>query len=68
MFTKTSVSGKDASPLFRQLAEKTGSAPRWNFYKYVIARDGVSVVSFNSMTEPTSRRFVGEIEKQLAHP
>lgn len=68
MFTKTSVRGKDASPLFRQLAEKTGTAPRWNFYKYVIARDGQSVVSFNSMTEPTSRQFVGEIEKQLARP
>ncbi len=68
MFTKTSVSGKEASPLFRQLAEKTGTAPRWNFYKYVIARDGASVVSFNSMTEPTSQKFVSEIEKQLARP
>ncbi len=68
MFTKTSVSGKDASPLFRQLAEKTGTPPRWNFYKYVIARDGASVVSFNSMTEPTSQKFVSEIEKQLARP
>ena len=68
MFTKTSVSGKDASPLFKQLAAKTGTTPRWNFYKYVIARDGVSVVSFNSMTEPTSRKFISELETQLARP
>ena len=68
MFTKTSVRGKDASPLFKQLAEKTGTAPRWNFYKYVIGRDGTSVVSFNSMAEPTSPKFIGEIEKQLARP
>ena len=68
MFTKTSVRGKDASPLFKQLAEKTGTAPRWNFYKYVIGRDGASVVSFNSMAEPTSSKFIGEIEKQLARP
>lgn len=68
MFTKTSVRGKDASPLFKQLAEKTGTAPRWNFYKYVIARDGASVVSFNSMAEPTSQKFISEIEKQLARP
>ena len=68
MFTKTSVRGKDASPLFKQLAEKTGTAPRWNFYKYVIGRDGASVVSFNSMAEPTSPKFIGEIEKQLARP
>ena len=68
MFTKTVVSGKDASPFFKQLAEKTGTPPRWNFYKYVIARDGSSVASFNSMTTPSSERFVSEIEKQLARP
>jgi glutathione peroxidase len=68
MFTKTSVSGKDASPLFKQLAAKTGTSPRWNFYKYVIARDGTAVSSFSSMTEPNSRAFVAEIEKQLARP
>ncbi len=66
MFTKTVVTGKDVNPLFRQLAEKTGTSPKWNFYKYVIARDGSSVVSFNSMAEPTSRQFLAEIEKQLA--
>ena len=68
MFAKTSVSGKDANPLFRQLAAKTGTTPRWNFYKYVIARDGIHVVSFNSLTAPESRQFVKEIEKQLASP
>lgn len=68
MFTKTSVSGKDANPLFRQLAAKTGTTPRWNFYKYVIARDGINAVSFNSLTAPESRQFVQEIEKQLASP
>ena len=68
MFTKTSVRGKDASPLFKQLAAKTGTAPGWNFYKYVIARDGASVVSFNSMADPASGKFVQEIEKQLARP
>lgn len=68
MFTKTVVSGKEASPFFKQLAEKSGTPVRWNFYKYVIARDGSSVVSFNSLTGPTSLKFVSEIEKQLARP
>ena len=68
MFTKTRVSGQDASPLFRQLAAKTGTAPRWNFYKYIISRDGAAVASFNSLTDPGSRGFVAEIEKQLGRP
>ncbi|MCY1170335.1 putative glutathione peroxidase [compost metagenome] len=66
MFAKSSVKGKDANPLFKQLAAKTGTAPRWNFYKYVIGRDGQSVASFNSMADPKSGSFVREIEKQLA--
>ena len=68
MFTKTTVSGKDASPLFRQLAAASGTAPRWNFYKYIVSRDGLAVTSFNSMTDPGSSKFVAEIEKQLAKP
>jgi glutathione peroxidase len=66
MFTKTSVTGKDASPLFKQLSAKTGTTPKWNFYKYVISRNGQSVESFNSTTDPKSKSFVREIEKQLA--
>ena len=66
MFTKTSVTGKDANPLFKQLSAKTGTTPKWNFYKYVISRNGQSVESFNSMTDPKSKSFVREIEKQLA--
>lgn len=66
MFTKTTVSGRDASPLFQQLSAKSGTTPKWNFYKYVIGRDGQSVVSFNSMAAPDSKQFVKEIEKQLA--
>ena len=66
MFTKTTVSGKDASPFFQQLSAKSGTTPKWNFYKYVIGRDGQSVVGFSSLAAPDSRQFVKEIEKQLA--
>jgi glutathione peroxidase len=66
MFSKTVVSGKQAHPLFQQLAARTGTSPKWNFYKYVIGRDGSSVVAFNSMADPKSARFLSAIEKQLA--
>lgn len=66
MFTKTIVSGKDASPLFKQLSAKSGTSPKWNFYKYVISRNGQNVESFNSTADPQSKSFLKEIEKQLA--
>lgn len=67
MFVKTTVRGNDALPLFKQLAEQTGTTPKWNFYKYIISRDGKDIKSFSSMTGPQDKSFVQEIEKQLAH-
>jgi glutathione peroxidase-family protein len=66
MFVKTTVKGRDALPLYKQLAEQTGTTPKWNFYKYVISRDGKDIKSYSSMTGPQDKSFVQEIEKQLA--
>ena len=66
MATKSVVTGKDAIPLFKELAAKTSTPPRWNFYKYVIARDGAQVAAFASNADPASAQFVKEIEKQLS--
>ena len=66
MFAKSSVAGAQASPFFRQLAEATGQKPRWNFYKYLIGRDGKPVASYSSMTGPDSQALRREIERLLA--
>ena len=66
MFTKTSVRGTDAVPLFKQLTEQTGTAPKWNFYKYLISRDGKTVKSYGSITGPQDKGFISEVEKLLA--
>lgn len=66
MFGQSSVRGKDANPLFRQLAEKTGRQPSWNFHKYLIGRDGAVVASYTSVTDPGDQALVRDIEKQLA--
>ena len=66
MFAKTTVRGPDALPLYKQLADITGTTPKWNFYKYVISRDGQHIKSFSSMTGPQDKSFVQEVEKQLA--
>ncbi len=65
MFTKTSVSGKDASPLYQQLAATSGTAPQWNFHKYLLARDGRIVANYPSKIAPEDHAFLKEIEKQL---
>lgn len=65
MFVKSGVSGKTANPLFRQLADKTGQRPRWNFHKYVVARDGQRVTSFNTATDPKDPAFLKDIEEKL---
>jgi len=66
MFVKTTVRGNEAIPLFKQLADQTGTTPKWNFYKYVISRDGQRIKSFSSITGPQDKSFVQEVEKQLA--
>src|SRR6187455_1131632 len=38
MFEKSSVAKGAANPLFVDLIAKTGTAPRWNFHKYVVDR------------------------------
>ena len=66
MFAKTVVSGKEANPLFAELIKAGGSAPRWNFYKYLIGRDGKFIDSYASVTTPQSSRITGDIKKALA--
>jgi glutathione peroxidase len=68
MFGKSSVRGSDANPLFRELAARTGQQPRWNFHKYLIARDGTVVGQYSSMTTPQDKALVGQIEKLLGQP
>lgn len=65
MFAASSVKGEQANPLFKQLAAQGATAPRWNFYKYLIGRDGRWVDSYSSMTAPDSKSLVGAIEKSL---
>lgn len=65
MFTKTQVTGEGASPLYKQLIAQSGQRPRWNFYKYLIGRDGKLVDSYGSITGPDSKTLVSAIEKSL---
>ena len=60
------VRGPEAHPLFAFLAARGGGAPRWNFHKYLIGRNGKVVGSFGSTVDPQSPKVVELIEQQLA--
>ena len=65
MFEKTRVRKGAADPLFQKLAELGGGYPKWNFYKYLIDREGDLVESYSSFTEPESTKLVRAIESLL---
>ncbi|MFM8576658.1 MAG: glutathione peroxidase [Limnohabitans sp.] len=65
MFAASSVRGDKANPFFRQLIAQGATPPRWNFYKYLIGRDGKLIESYGSMTGPEDRKLTAAIEKSL---
>ena len=68
MFEKVHVKGKNANPLYKELEAITGEAPKWNFHKYLIGRDGRTVKAFGSRTAPDDKALVAAIEAALAVP
>lgn len=65
MFASSPVRGKDANPLFAQLAQATGKQPSWNFNKYLVGRDGKAIAHYGSTTSPSSKDLTAALEKAL---
>jgi glutathione peroxidase len=64
---KIAVKGPDAHPFYRWAAqERPLEAPRWNFHKYLIGRDGRLKAAFTSAVEPTDPKVIAAIESELA--
>lgn len=59
------VRGTEAHPFFRWAAARAGSEPRWNFHKYLVARDGRSVRGFATRVTPDSIELTRAIESAL---
>jgi glutathione peroxidase len=68
MFAKIDVNGSDTHPLWQWLKNEKrglgGKAIKWNFTKFLVARDGSVVDRYAPQTEPDE--LIADIEEQLA--
>ena len=65
MFEPIAVRGDDVDPLYRMLAKKSGTTPKWNFYKYLVGANGEVIDSYSSFTKPDDSDLIEAIEKSL---
>lgn len=68
MFSKISVKGASAHPLYKRLAAQpapVGGEPKWNFTKFLVDRSGNVVARFDSSVKPDDPKLVARIDELL---
>ena len=65
MFEKSRVAKRHAEPFFKSLGEEIGEYPKWNFYKYLISREGKVISNFSSSVKPDNDELILAIESLL---
>jgi glutathione peroxidase len=65
MMSKVHVKGPQAHPFFKWVSAEAGflAKPRWNFFKYLVNKNGELEEWFSSLTKPDSSRFTAEVQK-----
>ena len=62
MFSKSDLK---KNPFYADLIKASGSAPQWNFHKYLVDRAGKQVLSFDTRVEPNDPKLLAAIERLL---
>ena len=64
---KINVLGENAHPFYKWAKQNhgNGAIPKWNFHKIIIGKDGKVADTFASITNPSSKKFIKFIEKQI---
>lgn len=65
MFEKVVTTGADQSPVYAVLTKDLG-APKWNFHKYLVGKDGQVLQAFSSKVAPDSAELRSAIDAALA--
>jgi glutathione peroxidase len=65
--SKETVAGSQAHPFYRWARDRLGAnhAPRWNFHKYLIGRNGKPIAGYGANVEPLSPTLIQAIEAAL---
>ena len=63
----TEVKGENAHEVFKWARENHGSSavPKWNFHKILINKEGKIEETYNSFTNPISKKIINKIEEIL---
>jgi glutathione peroxidase len=66
--SKQVVSGNQAHPFYRWAVDSlgAGAAPKWNFHKYLVGRDGKLIAAFPTRLAPEAPELIRAIEGALA--
>jgi glutathione peroxidase len=68
MFAKSHVApgaGRQVNPLYVSLQQRSSQVPKWNFHKYLISRQGDTVISYASAVDPADPAFLKDLERML---
>jgi glutathione peroxidase len=66
MFSKLVVKGENAHPLYSHLQSQGKAEVKWNFGKFLIAKDGSILKYFSSNKTPEGKEIVEAVESALA--
>ena len=62
---KNNVVGSEVHPFFKWLDKNYNAKPKWNFYKFVINKDGKLENHFSSMIVPSSAKLISALDKVI---
>ncbi len=67
MTGKQIVKGEGAHPFYKWAArQRPSDVPRWNFFKYIVDREGRLVGAFGTTTAPLDRSIITAVEVTLS--
>jgi glutathione peroxidase len=64
MFAKVETKGDAQSPVYRFLTAHHG-APKWNFHKYLVGKDGQVIREFAAKVQPDAPELLAAIDEAL---